>query len=532
MSKQTKQKDHSVPDSQPHNALQQCMQQLFRLNPDLTATQLDEMFALARNTDAKHFGTFVSLTEELLQAYLDCPAKRVVRLTLDEYFAFIEKSTRLLAEAGELSAPPEPASAETQSVALVDPQVTASSLDWCKIVSHASIPKPVILAAEACQRRNELLSSVLEYAFRVLQEIDPDSALDWQLTYLRENRGELDPDVVRDLLQSWLAGPSLPREAFEWAETWSGDQSLQKQWPHVVRLADRLLHRHALAQWHASEDSKIPSLQHLSIVLERFPGDEKRLLRWFENAILDIGESVHFFATVHSHADAGWQSAALLREIRTIEALFPPVLLLADLIVHMPNGASRFALAFFGLVGSGREKWEQEMLTRGEMAVRRQFLRNMRRQIPPEETIRALCFGDQVLYNKLMGELDWLTKEFDSIKQREKVIQALAITYASFREGYFLAAEVSKRFRNLMRVVHEDNLRRVLPADVFEEVSQLKVLRDVATLAGDARHCLAKRRALETDLENMVAADLDFIQSVRRQRLALIHSVLCGQGAP
>jgi len=508
------------------------MKELFLLNPDLTCRQLDDMLALARDTDAEHFDTFVSLTEDLLQAYLDCPAKRVERLTLSDYFGFIDKSTRLLAEAGELSAPPVPANAETQSMALVDPRMAASSLDWCRIVSHAAIPKPLILAAEACQRRNELLSSVMEYAFRVLQGIDLASALSWQLTYLRGNRGDLDPDVVRDLLRAWLTIPLLPREAFEWAETWSGDEALQKQWPHVVRLADRLLHRHALTQWHASGEDKTPSLQHLHLILERYSGDEKRLLRWFENAITDIGESVHFFVTIHSHADAGWQSAALLREIRTIEALFPPVLLLADLLVHVPNGAGRFALAFFGLVGSGRKKWDQEILTRGETAVRRQFLRNMRRQIPPEETIKALCFGDRALYSKLMGELDWLTKDFDSIKQREKVVQALAITYASFREGYFLAAEVSKRFRDLMRVVHEDNLRRVLPADAFEEVSQLKVLRDVATLAGDARRCLGKRRALETDIENMVAADLDFIQSVRRQRLALIHSVLCGQGAP
>ncbi|MBT3381116.1 MAG: hypothetical protein HN742_07655 [Lentisphaerae bacterium] len=507
------------------------MQQLFRLNPDIPSRELDELFSLARETDSTHFSTFVPIMEDLLQAYLECPAKRVERLTLEEYFAFIKRSTRLLAEAGELSAPPEKATADAHSVALIDPQVTASSLDWCKIVSHAAIPKPVILAAEACQQRNELLSSVLEYAFRILQSIDLDKALAWQLAYLEDNRGDLDPDIVRDLLRAWLDLPTLPNEAFEWAETWSGDENLRNQWPHVVRLADRLLHLHALMQGQPGEHNRSSSLQHLQLILKRFPRDEKRLLRWFENAIIEIGESVHFFVTIHTHTDADWQAAALLKEIRTIETLFPPVLVLADLIVHVPNGASRFALAFFGLVGSGREKWDQEILTKGEMAVRRQFLRNMRREIGPEKTIEALCFGDGLLYNKLMGELDWLTKDFDSLRQRDKVVQALAITYTSFREGIFLATEVSKRFRDLMRVVHEDNLRRVLPPEVFEEVSQLKVLRTLATLAADARRCLAKRRALETDLESMVAADLDFIQSVRRQRLALIHSILGGQEA-
>jgi len=238
-----------------------------------------------------------------------------------------------------------------------------------------------------------------------------------------------------------------------------------------------------------------------------------------------MSESVLFFVSMSQNAAAdtpAWHRAAVLREVYTISAMLTPVLLLADLLLDTPDGAYRFALAFFGLLGSGRERWEKHLLRMAERAVRRNFLRGLRQDIPPLETIRRLGFGDKALVQRLAGELDWITKRFDSYRQREKVVAQLAVYYASYREGPLLAVEIGRRYRNLMRVVHEDNLRRILTSEQFAEVDQLSVL------SADARRFLSRRRALNTSLEEMLAAEMDFVHSVRRRRLHLIHKLLAG----
>ena len=101
----------------------------------------------------------------------------------------------------------------------------------------------------------------------------------------------------------------------------------------------------------------------------------------------------------------------------------------------------------------------------------------------------------------------------------------MAVFYASYREAELLEAELSTRYRNLMRVAHEDNLRRVLQQD-YDQVENIGVLRDFATTAAEARRFLTRRRALKTSLEDMMAAELDFMRALRRRRLYFIHKLL------
>ena len=161
-----------------------------------------------------------------------------------------------------------------------------------------------------------------------------------------------------------------------------------------------------------------------------------------------------------------------------------------------------------------------------EKAVRLAFLRALKEDQTPEQLIRKLSFGDRDVQRRLMGELDWISKRFDSVKQRDKVVRRLAVYYASYREAPLLAAEVARRYRDLMRVLHEDNLRRVLNPEQFEEVNRLILLRELAALVSDARRFLARRRALKTTVEEMLASEIEFVQSVCRRRLNLVRQLL------
>ncbi len=519
-------------------ALRSRLQRLRLLNPDLSETELNEIYRLAGEAGGKHVAQVCHLTEELIERYLESPQKTMAAMVLEEFFDYIQASARLLVAEGEIRQPNPPETdreEEPPSMALVL-RTGFSSLDSCRVLNRARVPRELVKAVDACRRRNELVGSVIEYSLKTAQLMDLEAAGQWQLDYLRRHRKELDPDIVRDFLNAWLGRESSRPEMLAWAEEWSADEDLLEQWPEVIRKADRLLFLHALKAWQRSFPARNSSLAHLSLLIRRKKLGDDPVLTWLNAALIDIGESVRTFMGLdrtrtgqNENGEKQWRSAAMLKEITRIESLFTPLMLAANLILSVPNGAYRFAVAFFGLVGKGREEWEQRLLQLAETAVRRMFLRGLKERRKPIEIIRKLTFGDETALARLRGELDWTTESFDSLEQREKVTRHLAFFYASYREPKLLAAEVAQRYRNLMRLMHEDNLRRVLLPEHFEILREADIIRDLSAVAGDARRFLGRRRALETDLEEMVAAEMDFVRGIRRLRLRIVHQLLSEQ---
>jgi len=517
---------------QAFSELRMRLDRLQLLNPDIGFEELQTIYALADQAeDEARFGEIEVFAERLIEHYLASAPKQVAAQTLAEYFEALEHSARLLAERGEVTKEPRRAADANQSVALV-PHELYTPLEWCKVLCTAEMPHELIKAVEACRRRNELVVTVLEYTFVMMLRLDFDKAVRWQLTFLDSRRGGLDPDVVRDLLNAWLTRPSLPRPVLAWAEAWSADRNLLQQWPHVVRRADRLLCRHALEAWTARVDARSPTLARLQLLIRGQQTDDQSLLGWLKSALADIGESILRFVGLSRSAaapDAGdqpWRSGAIVREILRIERLFTPVMLTADRILDVPDGAYTFAVAFFGLVGRGREQWEKKLTRLAEDAVRRAFLDDLRVGSTPLRTIEKLTFGDREALEWAIGELDATTLQFDTLRQRERVVRFLAVFFASYREQELLGGEILRRYRSLMRLMHEDHLRRVLAPDHFAEVMKRHILRDLAAVAAESRRYLARRRALESSLPELVAAEMEFIQGIRRRRLRLIHTLL------
>ena len=511
-----------------HERLLERFEQLFDLNPDLGAAAVAELYALARECPAARFAPLAERTGRLIEAYLASAQKQISALTLEEYFQCLERSARLLAEKGELGDAPGPAETNEPSVALV-PRGAYTPLAWARIVNRAQIPDDLTKAAEACRRRSSLVAGVLEYAFTVLHLVDSSAAFAWELAYLEAEKGRLDPDMVRDLLLAWLRQDSVPAAAFAWASRWSDDQSLVAQWSHVCLLADRLLARHALRLWQAAARPRNSRAAQLKIRLAGGDWDADSVRDWVQAALVDIGDSVQTFMEVaHGEEETGREtrSAIVLREIRRVEALFVPMLLAANLLLELPNGVHSFALAFFGLLGKGREIWDRRVQRLAENAVRRMFLRALRDGQKPLEIIRRLTFGDRSAFMRMLGELDFGTANFDSIRQRERVVRYLAVFYASYREAELLSAEVARRYRNLMRLLHEDNLARVLSPEHLAEARSSTMVRQLSTIAAEARRYLSQRRALNHELEDLVAVEATFMASVRRRRLAAVREFL------
>jgi hypothetical protein len=300
----------------------------------------------------------------------------------------------------------------------------------------------------------------------------------------------------------------------------------------VVRRADRLLCQHALNAWMRGAPARSAILAQLHRLAEARRTDDQSLLGWLRTALVEIGESILRFVSLSRSTEtegAGnepWRSGAIVREVLRVESLFAPVMLTADRILDVPDGANTFAVAFFGLVGNGREQWESRLQAVAEDAVRQAFLKDLRDGASPVQTIRKLTFGSREAFETAIGELDGTTLRFDSLVQRERVVRFLAVFYASYRQQELLEMEVVRRYRSLMRLMHEDHLRRVLAPDHFAEVAPRAILRDLAAVAAEARRFLTRRRALESTLPELVAAEVEFTQGIRLRRLRLIHTLL------
>ncbi|MFA4945582.1 MAG: hypothetical protein WC789_12885 [Lentisphaeria bacterium] len=505
-------------------------------NPDLALLLRPALLRLAAAVGPEGFGPAAEFARHLVADYEASPWKQAERMIVGEWLRSFEAAARQLAAGTGGTAPP-PAEAEPPAapatVSLV-PIRGFSARDWCRVQTAAGIHQRVLRGMEAARNRNRMVASVLETMFAVLHQLGRDRAFAWELEWLAEHRGTLDADVVRDLLLAWTAEADLPAAAREWLLLWSGDEALGRQWPAVVEKADALLRRTALRAWSgdARHDRRAP-LAHLRRRIHDGRLDEDGLGRWLAATVGEIGEGVQVFVELSRRAEAGqelepWRRAALAREAERVCDLYEPVLLLADVLLRQAGGAMRFALAFFGMGRGAEIEWRRRLEELARKNIRRLFLLGLRAGTPPVAVIERLSFGDRTLLDRLRLELDLGTLQFESLKQRERVTDALAVHYLNRREEELLAIELRRRYRDLMRVLHSDSLGRLLPPEAAAELpGRLATLAELIAIATEARRFLARRRNLEETVEERVAADLEFCQSVRRRRhLALRRLVL------
>ena len=253
--------------------------------------------------------------------------------------------------------------------------------------------------------------------------------------------------------------------------------------------------------------------------------DDERLLSWIRRALNSIGDSVQQFMMLEkAKMGCEWKALSLTRELTYISDLYVPIMLVADQVLVLPEGGSQLAMAFMGLAGKALEEWENWLAKMSERAVIRKIMLDMKNRRPIVDTIRLLTFGDQAAFNAAFAELDLATEKFDSIAQRDKVAALLAIYYASYRRSKLLGVEIASRYRNLMRMIHDDFLGQHLDPSQLELVHASGILQEIASVASEARHFLGRRSAEENSLEQLMAAKMNFERFVRNKRIMLIRN--------
>lgn len=506
------------------------LQRLRSLNPDLHEEERQQLFALAARAGSDAFVPVATLFSEILEVYRAAPIKRFGQIVLQEYFAALELGAKQLTEAGEIRPESDPPAGSRSCAMVPYKQYAMTALERCKVLNRTDIPLPLSKAADAFRRRLEVVDTVMEFFLHVMWQLDPDAAERWCLHYLHEHDGELDPDLVRDMLRVVMMQPNTSEHLLGWAFRWSADDALRAQWPVVSRLADRLLRNHALQRWQRQQTERSGTLLHLRLLCSTLQTHETRLSSWLLNALQGISEIIQRFLQLdgrHKQASQqqGWHRLALLGELDRLQNLYPPTLICVDILLEQPDGASQLALAFLGLTGKNRQRWEEKVLKMAERVVHRAFLLDLKHDRKPVETIRTLTFGDQIAFNIAYSHLNFLTEQFDSIQQRDRLIEYLATFYASYRQADLLALEISKRYKNLMRLLHEDYLNQFLQPDDLASLRERGQLPELAGLLADARQYVDKRRSLRYTVEEAVAAELDFTRNVRTRREKVLRSL-------
>ncbi|MFW6367372.1 MAG: hypothetical protein ACOC0L_01770 [bacterium] len=510
--------------------------ELFTLNPDRADMRREHMIALAEQCPADCFEQFSERAKALVDSYLKAPWKAAGRSILDQYFEAVSRSAQRLIDQGELTDTALKSGTDEKdgerSRQALQPLRNADAKEWPRIMDEARIPQTLSAAADAYRNRASRVSGVLELMFRILLRIDRDAAFDWQMSLADRQRDNPDPELIRDLLRAWHTALPLPRDVCERVLTWSTLPELLRDWPAVVRQADALLQRTALELLAASPT---PSNSHLRL-LHTLAGDSRpsraELRRWLDVALQSLGETIEFFVRMADLTPerecegalcrSDWSRAAVVRELESIEALYPRLLLLADLVLRTPDGAANFAYSLFGFTEEGWRRWREGLETYAREVINHQFLRNLREQRSVAPIIERLTFGNENLLLKLKGHLDLMSGQFLSIADRDAAARELAPYYASFREQEFLAREITRRYRRLMRVLHADNLNRII-GDQAERFVESRALRELSSLAAEARAYLGHRRNLHAPLEDTLAAEADFIYTIRRQRADVIR---------
>lgn len=508
------------------------LRRLEELNPDIPERERRQAEEWAAQcVPAEDFAAVAATVERLIILYNAAPAMQVGQAVLREYFQALEDCAHRLIEAGQIrGGSAEETGTACTAVPALCRQSGGNALEHCMILNRADIPEALSNAADAFRRRVEVVDTVFGLGMDLLWRIDETSFQQWAVDYLARHEGRVNPEVMRDFLSVMRKCGVLRPELLERLFEWCGDFTLLEHWPVVTRHADRLLGRLAVERWCLRcGQPKTGPLAHLKLLVRGRRLGENELQKWLSATLLNFGEGVERFIALKlddSPEGEAWRRTVLLSELRTLAALYPVIMVNCDHLLTEPDGAAKMAMAFLGIVGRGLREWEERIARTSEKAILRSFLYDLREGRKPTATIRRYTFGDDTAFQQICNQLDLVSQRFDSLAQRDAVIRKLAVYYASYRRGPLLGIEVAKRYRHLAKILHVDFLKQFLSDAEMVQLRRDGFLEALYNIAAVARRFLDRRRALEMNIEEIAAAQMEFIAETRHRRLAAIRQIM------
>ncbi len=302
----------------------------------------------------------------------------------------------------------------------------------------------------------------------------------------------LDPAVRRDLVMALAEDDSEQTAGF--LREVIQDHALRREYPRIHREARRPLVFRALLRWH----------EHGAAEGRRFSRSVGRLIdprghvRWerVESLVTiqlgQIARAVQLFLRQGKwFRSRSMASRTLAVEIGAMVDSVHLLLLVSEEFLSQVHGCRRFAEALFGLDRATL----QAMRKGADAAVRRRMersaLRLMKRRRTMVDFVRGLRLVDEHTRERVLQMLDLATGQFPDLRTKNRALDLLAVPYQEQAAEQRLVREVRKRFRALVRVLHEDGLRVRLDREDFRLLeARIDDLRDLCDLMVASRDYL------------------------------------------
>ncbi|MDT8390044.1 MAG: hypothetical protein RRC34_06005 [Lentisphaeria bacterium] len=508
--------------------LLQAFDQLEKLNPDALSVPRAELLTHASTLSPEDFSVVQPRVEKVVRLFADSAFKRRQYQVMAEYFEALEQTAK------RLEAPPASTDGSVFGGRLLPVRLNSES-QWLAVIAEAGIDEKTHRAMDANANRNEDVGTVLEIAFRILFLIDPRRAFDWSLDKLRHDPVFEDADVFRDLLMVWNDQADIPAAAAKTVLPLL-NRPLNRFFPGTATQLNRLIRLSGLRALAAGGANQGRPWRYLTRVLHERNGAviDGKLERWLDAAVEQLG---NYTANVISAAgrvdddrlsdeDRKLARRQVFTSVRAVNTLHPAIIVGADIFLKRADGAHTLALAFLGIDRRHLRKWRANLESKAADVVRKLFMEDLRNRRDSAETIRRFCLGDELLYIALYMKLDLFSRQFGSLADREAAVNVLATNYASFRETDLLKEKITRHFRALSRLLHADSIQRLVPEEEVAAVADFANLADALTRASEARRYLEGRRALDTSVEDMCAAEVHFEERLRSARTSLLRGLL------
>lgn len=488
------------------------------LNPDILYANSKPLLKLAAEVEFPDYANFV---ETIIDEYLNSNFKINERETISSFLYLVENATKQLIESGEIT----PILDAKQSTEL-SLRHNYDTKTWHQVIVKSEIPKGLDGAIQAIERRKNTDSSILYYLFEIFHCLDLEAALKWEFDFLTKT-DYIDPDIVRDLLHAWLnLDQKLPQNLLELVFDWCDNELYKRMWSSIIKEADRLLQYQALIRLDLN-DTDSPMIKQLETI-RPFKND-KIYAKWQIKSLEKMTTQVQFFTEMERQnrdkKEESYQLAAF-KTLEQLQALFTPLMILSHLLLDGPNGAEKLAYAFMGFSETEQTAWNNRLYKLSSKTVRRFFLNDLKNDQKPLKTIEKLCFENESLYRRLLGELDFKSNRFESVNQQQKVIDALTYNYASLRKAKLFKDELSRRFRRFMRMVHEDSLRNFLKPEHLDKIQNSTLITEYAVAATEARKFLSIYQNDHILAEEAFTVKEEFVFNFHKRRRAMIKGII------
>lgn len=465
------------------------------------------------------------------------PERARERELVDEIRARIEVAAHRLLESGDLDTAAGGARADLvlasdlspRQVVRIEEEACLSASDWRILEGHRNRVELIDTSLLALLRAlTRVWQGAAAFFVALCEDAERAFATDRDLRAVaavrRRGVGQgiappvrLDPAIRRDLVI--VLGETSGPQADRFIRATVQDHEARREYPRIHREARRPLVVRALRHWHENGAAQGRRFSRsIARLLTPEGGVRWRRVEGLVTSQLDeVARAVQLFLQQGKRLRTRTlASRTLAVEVSAMIDSVHLLLLVSEEFLLRVHGCRRFAEALFGLDGPTLETMRRAADASVRRSMERAALRSLKRHGTMLDFVQSLRLVDDFTRERVIAMLDLATSQFPTLRIKNQAMDMLAVPYQEQEFERRLLRALQKRFRALVRVVHDDALRTRLEPDDFERLQPRREdIFDLYALLVASRDYLA---SMTTRYEN-VSDDFVFAEEEYKAKI-------------